>query len=281
MSSLSDIKRRIASVKQTRQITGAMETVSVAKMRKALDKYEKSRAYNAALYDVMSDLANSEASGESMLFNAPTDGKDVIIVLSSDRGLCGGFDHEIFKATAGHITDNTVIMPVGKVACEYYRAANNVDDEFGGMYAAENSVAENIAHKILEKYGNGVKTVSIAYCEYLSRGSQAPRLKQILPIEKQSTGAAGNAPYTEVNPALLSAIAPIYVSNVVFDAILNNTVSEHSARHAAMSAATESADGIISTLSVEYNRARQAKVTNQIVEIIGSVAALEKAGSLQ
>lgn len=279
MSSLSDIKRRLASVKQTRQITGAMETVSVAKMRKAAEKLDGSRAYINILCDMFAAVIPGIEFDEQARDKT---GRDILVVLSSDKGMCGSFDQDILRLAESVVTENTTIIPIGAVASELFRDRKNVDLSFADKYSAETDNANNIASKLSELYDGGAKSISIVYSKMVARTGYAPAVKRILPPE-----IAVSAEKSSLRPVLCEpspkevyeTLLPLYVSGIVYGALVETVASEHCARRAAMSAATESADAIISALSVEYNRARQAKVTEQIVEIIGSTEALKGNGN--
>lgn len=283
MSNLSDIKRRIASVKQTRQITGAMETVSVAKMRKAIDKLEFNRVYFKTLCDIMRSVEQSATDDGDDCRAKSGNGKNMLIVFSSDRGLCGGFDHDIFRFAEKLCDEHTVIVPIGQTAGGYYKTRANADMRLVDFYKPEYSVAERIAEQLIEMYENGAQSVTLVYSELLSRSTYGPTALQLLPVitETDKSNRACSIDLFEPSKSdIKKIITPMYVAGAVYGALLNNVAAEHCARHAAMSAATESADEVISRLSVEYNRARQSAVTEQIVEIIGSTAALKKQGAV-
>lgn len=281
MGNLSDIKRRLESVRQTRRITSAMKTVSVAKMRKASEAYEKSREYMRLLTRVVDAVAASEITDERerLFFDPPHIGRRLLLVISTDRGLCGGFDNEISKLANVTINDDTVVMPIGRTAGERFKASKGADLRFVESYSAEYSVAKKISDAILDIYGVTVDEVSVAYCDMLSHATYKPTVKTILPVKREPSEAQ-SAIY-DFEPSeyeILQALLPLYLYASVYDAVLCNTVAEHCARRAAMSAATDSADRLANTLSIEYNRARQASVTEQIIEIIGSTSALDRQG---
>lgn len=273
MSNLSDIKRRLSTVKQTRQITRAMQTVSVAKMRKAEEINNRSAAYLALITDIMRSINASDCD-----FVAPTDGKEVLLVLSSDRGLCGGFDNGIFSLAEKAIADNTLVMPVGQAAVNYFMSAKNVNLMFGQLSATGNDGAKKISDYLIKQYGNGVKSISIAY-SVIDKQLVCPMVERLLPIEHIVNG--GNVTETLFEPSprqVYDALLPLYLSGKIYGAITANFAAEQGARHQAMTAATESADALILQLSGEYNRERQAAITGQIVEIVGATAALSRKG---
>lgn len=273
MGNLSDIKRRLSTVKQTRQITRAMQTVSIAKMRKAEEINSRSAAYLALITDIMRNV-----NGQDCGFAPPTDGRDVLLVLSSDKGLCGGFDNGNFSVAQKATDDNTLIMPIGQTAVNYYKSAKNVDIRFGHLAVAGNSGAKEISDYLIKQYGNGVKSISVAY-SVVDKQLVNPTVERLLPIGDIVND--GNSAETLFEPSprqVLQALLLLYLSGKIYGAITANFAAEQSARHQAMTAATDSADALILQLSGEYNRERQAAVTGQIVEIVGATAALSSKG---
>lgn len=280
MSDLSDIKRRLVTVKQTRQITGAMETVSASRLRKATLRYEKSREFVRLIKEVMRNaVVGNDDFSEA--FAAPKSGADVMLVLSSDRGLCGGFNNDIFKAAVNAVDDDTVVMPIGRAAVDFFAKRKNTDVRFAGCSSIELAAAQYIASELLEMYGNGIKSISIAYAEFRKQ-IYSPAVKRLLPITDDIDPSGNNFVGFELEPSaeqVINALVPLYLSGMLYGAITENYAAEQGARRAAMSAATESADKIINELTLGYNRARQSIITEQIVEIVGSTSALDKQGA--
>ncbi len=273
MSNLSDIKRRLSSVKQTRQITGAMETVSVAKMRKAIEQCENCSAYKDAVSDIMYAVLDSASDYE------PKNGRDALIILSSDKGLCGAFDHDLFRFV-GQIDGNTTLFPIGQACIDYYKDKPNVDFRFGKRYISTYKNASDIAAELLTLYGNGIKSISIAYSKLSGSRTEAV-VERLLPLKKD--GKQKRSVPSIVEPSVnvvYKTLLPLYFADLIYCAILNNVAAEHSARHAAMSAATESADKLIYQLTMDYNRVRQSSVTEQITEIIGATSAMVDIGAV-
>ena len=273
MSNLSDIKRRLSTVKQTRQITRAMQTVSVAKMRKAEEINERSAAYLTLITDIMRNV-NAQDCG----FVVPTVGVDVLLVLSSDKGLCGGFDNGNFSVAEKYIDGNTLIMPIGQTAVNYFKNAKNIDLRFGQLTTVGSSEANEISDYLINRYGNGVKSISIAY-SVVDKSIVCPKVERLLPIENiENNGTAAETLFEPSPRQVLEALLPLYLSGKIYGVTSANFAAEQSARHQAMSAATESADALILQLSGDYNRERQAAVTGQIVEIVGAPEALSSKG---
>lgn len=273
MSNLSDIKRRLITVKQTRQITGAMQTVSVAKMRKAAEVCEGVDAYLTLLTDIMRSVCIS-SDNDGIFSVAPSEGKDVLIVLSSGRGLCGGFDNEIFSVAEKATDGDTLVIPIGQTAANHYKNAKNVDLRFGNIGAVDSVAAKAISDYLINLYGNGVKSISVAY-SVIKKQAVCPTVEKLLPLELDGENNVKTELLFEPSPqAVLSALVPLYLSGRLYGAMVNNNAAEQSARHQAMSSATENADALIAQLSLEYNRERQTAVTGQIVEIVGATSAL-------
>ncbi len=279
MNSLADIKRRLASVRQTRQITGAMETISVAKLRKSLERFEENSAYFEILEKVMSDIVLQCGSDMSEYTTEPKSGKDVLLVIAADKGLCGSFNHDVFKVADALITDNTEIAPVGQMASEHYKHRSNVDGKYVSYaYSPDYSGARRIAEDFLARFGSDMKSVTVVYTKMIGRSSWSVQKLGLLPFKSDSAeNVAPNAAKPEFEPSpksVLERLVPLYLGGVIYGALVSSSAAENSAKRAAMSAATKNADEMIAALSVEYNRARQSSVTAQITEIIGSSQAL-------
>ncbi|MDE7165387.1 MAG: ATP synthase F1 subunit gamma [Clostridiales bacterium] len=273
MSNLSEIKRRLITVKQTRQITGAMQTVSVSKMRKAAEVCNGVDAYLTLITDIMRSVS---ASSDNGFISVPKDGNDALIVLSSDRGLCGGFDNEIFSVAEDAMDGDTLIIPIGQTAANQYKNAKNVDLRFCHLGSADFNAAKDMCDYLLCLYGDSVKSISVAYST-IKKQTVCPTVERILPLEMDCESDVKSELMFEPSPkAVLDALVPLYLSGKLYGAMVNNCAAEQSARHQAMSAATENADALIAQLSLEYNRERQTAVTGQIVEIVGATSALRK-----
>ncbi len=281
MNSLADVKRRLASVNQTRQITGAMETISVAKMRKSMELFEKNKVYFDVLFNVTADIVSHADADAKEILKSPTHGKDLVIVISSDKGLCGAFNHDVFRAVDAVINSETVIMPIGQTALEKYAHTNETDARFAGLfYAPDYAQAKRISDAVLSLYGNGYRSVRLAYTRLASRSAWTPKIIDVLPITPENIGAGADiatnvsAEFEPSGAKVLERLIPMYVSGLIYGALVHSTAAEHSARSAAMSASTKNADEMIGELSLSANRARQGAVTEQITEIIGSTQAL-------
>ncbi len=272
MNSLSDIKRRLVSVKQTRQITGAMETVSISKMRKATERYETSREYVNAVRATMRSAAGCVPPPEK-----PRSARKAVFVVAADKGLCGAFNHDVLRLADGVIDADTVIIPIGKTAAEYFRKRENVDNRFvDSIVGADYAHAKSLADVAFSYYDGGAQSVSIVYNALTSHSAYAPIVRQVLPCEQDAEARVNEDGYEPSAAEVCARLLPMYLECEAYDALLSSAAAEHMARRAAMSASTRSADEMIAALSIEYNRARQGAVTEQITEIIGSTSALDK-----
>lgn len=272
MLNLPDLKRRIASVKQTRQITGAMETISVSKMRKSIEACENSKAYIDGIIETLDSILKfaDETVKENII--SPKNGKDALIVISTDKGLCGAFNHEIIKAADVAIGENSFVIPIGQTADIHFSNNDNVDRSFTTLsHSPDINRINSLTDMLLKEYGNTVKTVSLVYGKLVSKAVATVVTKKLLPLETTKDEKSGDRIEFDPSPkAVLDGLMPLYLSGMIYGALLDSAAAEHSARLAAMSSSTKNADAMIEALSLEYSRARQAAVTNQITEIIGS-----------
>lgn len=271
MNNLSDIRRRLVSVKQTRQITGAMETVSVSKMRKATERYDVSREYIDAVRDAACDVASqinclyTERDG----IRIPSRG-EAVFVFSADKGMCGAFNHDVLALAESVINERSAIVPVGKLAAERLVKMENVDTRFqADPVTYDYAFAQKLASAARYYFENGY-SVRFVYNKLLSKAAYEPCDVSVFPMPEKSRE------FSEASDEVCERLYGMYSECEAYCALLESIAAEHIARHAAMSASTRSADEMIAALSVEYNRARQGYVTEQITEIIGSASALNK-----
>ena len=272
MSNLSDIKRRITTVKQTRQITGAMQTISVAKMHKSAETAQRAQAYLTMIAETMKSAISADSG-----FVVPTDGKEVMLAIFSDKGLCGGFNNDIFATIKKAVDDNTLILPIGQASLNYFKKVKNVDYRFLRFYLSGMNGAKEISDYLLNGFGNGIKSISVVYSQFNKQAG--PVVEKLLPLEIAENGADGDIVFEPSPQSVMDALVPLYLSSKIYGAICSNIAAEHGARHSAMSTATESADELILQLTSQYNRERQTAVTGQIVEIAGATAALSRKGA--
>lgn len=276
------IKRRIKSVESTMQITKAMELVASSKLRKAKEKADNARPYFKALYDTMCEIQSENEGFLSPFTKRAKGGKTLLIVIAGDRGLAGGFNANIFKLAGQRIDelggkDNVEILAVGKKAVEYYEKRQfALAGKFPGVaegltiYQAE-KLCESAIHPFLK---GEIKSAELFYTEYVSPITQTARAMKILPVETEKRPAEKRAlPIYEPSPAaVFNSIVPKYLTGVIFCAVVDSFASEQASRRSAMENASDNASEMIADLSLMYNRARQASITQEITEIVGGAS---------
>ena len=282
---MKDIKRRIKSVESTMQITKAMELVASSKLRKAKEKADKARPYFDALYETMCEIQAENPSFLSPFTRKVGEGKSLLVVIAGDRGLAGGFNSNIFKLAQARIDelggkDKTDIIAIGKKAVEYFgkREFNML-----GSYPdfSENiriHQANDIAGEIVDKYVKGIyERVELFYTEYVSSITQQTVTKKMLPVELDGQKKVSKAlPIYEPSAGqVFNHIVPRYVTGMIFGACVESFASEQASRRNAMENASDNASEMISSLSLMYNRARQASITQEITEIVGGANSAE------
>ncbi len=290
MPSLKDLKNRISSVKSTRKITKAMQMVAAAKLRRAQDAAEAARPYAERMTAVMAGLAGA-ASGSAvaprLLAGTGSDKVHLLVVMTSERGLCGGFNSTIVRLARSAANDliahgKTVkILTVGKKGREQLRRdlgehfVGHVD--LGEVKKLGYDVARRIAADVLGRFDAGEFDVAtIFYNRFKSVISQIPTEQQIIPAQFDSadTSVSTLYDYEPGEEGILAELLPRGVATQVFAALLENAASEQGARMSAMDNATRNAGDMINRLTIQYNRSRQAAITKELIEIISGAEAL-------
>jgi len=289
MPSLIDLRRRIRSVKNTQQITKAMKMVSAAKLRRAQQQVVEARPYARLLSDiissVLSEFGDADAVGHPLLAKRP-ENKTLLLLLSGDKGLCGGFNANILKEARKFIASKgesqIELELIGKKGRDYYaRRTIPIAGEWINVFSkVELMTAQQIARRVMERYAAGeIDAVYVLYSEFRSAVSQVPTLRKALPVEapeeKSEASQATEYIYAQPPEELFKTLLPRYVEVMVYQAMLESAASEHSARMAAMEAATRNAGEMIDKLTLHLNRVRQASITTEIIEIVSGAAALE------
>lgn len=293
MPNLRDIKKRITSTQSTMQITRTMEMVSTAKIRKAQERIESARPYAMAMVEVLGNVARFVQGASHPLLEEHAERKRVVIVaVTSDRGLCGAFNSNILRMSEEimareHAAEvQTDLVVVGKKALGYFRyrgvepiaVYRDISDK--PTFADARSIA---AHIIPAYEAGELDAVYVVFNRFKNVAEQKAEIYQLLPIERGVMEQADEVltlrpEYLfEPNPhAVLERLLPTYVETLIYRALMESAASEHGARRTAMKSATDNASEMITTLTRSYNRARQAAITNEIAEIVGGAAALEK-----
>jgi F-type H+-transporting ATPase subunit gamma len=288
MPSLKDLKNRIASVKSTRKITKAMQMVAAAKLRRAQDAAEAARPYTERFNAVMAGLAAGTAgspSAPALLAGTGRDQVHLLVVMTSERGLCGAFNSSIarmarLEAQRLLAAGRTVkILTVGKKGRDalrrdlgsYFIAHVDLSAERRLGYA----VGQRIARDLIARFEAGEFDVAtIFFNRFQSVISQVPTARQVIPATFEDTGVAANYDYEPGEEAILADLLPRGVATQVFSALLENAASEQGARMSAMDNATRNAGDMIDRLTIQYNRSRQAAITKELIEIISGAEAV-------
>jgi F-type H+-transporting ATPase subunit gamma len=292
MPSLKDLKNRIGSVKSTRKITKAMQMVAAAKLRRAEEAAQASRPYAERFNAVMAGLAKSVGDSESaprLLAGTGSDQTHLLVVMTSERGLCGGFNSSIVKLAKQKIEElrgkgKTVkVLTVGKKGREQLRR------DYGNLLIGHVDLsdvkrvgyvnAQDIAKGVLERFEAGEFDVAtIFFSRFQSVISQVPTAQQIIPakfdVGDDAAAASTVYEYEPDEEAILADLLPRGVATQVFAALLENAASEQGARMSAMDNATRNAGDMIDRLTIVYNRSRQASITKELIEIISGAEAL-------
>lgn len=284
MATLRDIKRRIKSVKNTQQITKAMKMVAAAKLRRAQEDIIAARPYAQKMMNVLSSLAARTKSDSHPLLEVRDVKKVELIVVTSDRGMCGGFNTNIIRLAENFIRNNKDkfdigLNLVGRKGKDYFkrRGLNIRQDRTLPPGRTNYKLAAEIGQDIVENYMNGVfDEVYVVYSEFKSAMSQRPVVIRLLPIEPIDAGEfPGEYIFEPSEEAILSQLLPKHIEIQIFRALLESAASEHGARMTAMDSATKNAKEMIAGLTLKYNRARQAAITKELMEIIGGAEALK------
>lgn len=285
MPSLKDIKRRIVTVRKTQQITRAMRMVAGAKLRRAQQAIDAARPYADAMLATLREVARAQKDAEHPLLVAHESVRAAeLLIVTSDRGLCGAFNANVIKHAQGVIAARSglalTLSTAGRKGNEFFR--KRFPGAMGADYPQQGWVryaqAAEIGKRLAQRYAAGeVDEVVLVYSEFVSTISQKPREVRLLPFAvAEAAGAEAPLPY-EIEPSaakLLEVLVPKALETAIFRALLENQVGEHAARMTAMEAATSNTEELIGSLTLKYNRARQAAITKELVEIVSGAEAL-------
>lgn len=289
MPSLRETKNRIRSVKNTEKITRAMKMVAASKLRRAQEAVVRPRPYTQKLKELVSSLAErmSEASidGEALLLDRPQKKRVQVLVLTSDRGLCGALNSSIVRLTQRFIVDHAeefpeiLISSIGKKGAE---GLSRLGYKITKHYEPKEKIYDlALAHVIAEEYSASflsqeIDGVYLIYNRFKSALTQEPVIEQLLPVErvKENSEPSADYLYEPDQKELLKALVPRYFSTKLYQSFLENYASEQGARMTAMDNATRNAKEMTQKLTLQYNRARQAAITKELMEIISGAEAL-------
>ncbi len=298
MATLREIRRRIVGVRSTAKITQAMKMVAAAKLRRAQDSINAARPYARALESLLKDLLQSAALEEArspLLFGRPRDESErvILVVVTSDRGLAGAFNSNLLKFTEGRIRDEypqhrasgrLSIVTLGRRATDYFTKRNyKVAGKYPGIFTKlEFDSARAITLYLTDLYNRGeADRIEIIFNEFRSVVVQKPVAERLLPVLDPSGFVEGKGPERdyiyEPDPiSILNVLVPRHLETMLWRAMLESNAAEQGARMTAMDSATRNAKELIGTLQLSYNKARQAAITKEILEIVGGAEALAK-----
>ena len=301
MASMRDIKRRKTSIQSTQQITKAMKLVSTVKLQRAKARAEQSKNYTMLMYDTIVSIMRRSGYIDHPFMKPNGSDKKAVILITSNRGLAGGYNGNIIKLVtqSGWSTDSTVVYSIGKKGRDGVRRKGFevVYDNPGMIEEPIYADAIELAGELLDKYSKGeIGEIYIAYTIFKNTVVHVPKLQKLLPLSKESTpteSVTGTEDEETILPdaeeesakralmtyepdedEALGAIIPKYVTSLIYGALIEAVASENGARMQAMDSATDNAEKMISGLELQYNRARQGAITQELTEIIGGAEAL-------
>jgi F-type H+-transporting ATPase subunit gamma len=285
MPSLRDIRKRIASVRNTQKITNAMKMVSAAKLRRAEEAIVAARPYSDKMRDVMLSLAARTNPSSHPMLDTRDVKKVLLIQVTSDRGLCGGFNANLNRRAEAFVKGKKeedvepALLSVGRKGHDYFRRRKiSIAAQFlNVMNSVSIDLARQVAQSAIDKFlADEYQEVYLLYNRFRTAASQVLTLKKLLPISPEEAGARQlEYLYEPSEEELLSKILPRYVEVQIFSGLLDSVASEHGARMTAMEAATSNADEMIYKLTLKANRMRQETITKELMEIVGGAEALK------
>jgi len=273
--STKEIKNRIRSMESTKQITKAMEMVASSKLRKAQNQVLASRPYFQTLYNTIGDIVQSNRDFSSPYLVEQSCENALYVVIAGDRGLAGGYNSSVIKAAMAHLEGKqATVLPIGKKAVDYFQSHGVASLNQAYSQAEDLSVSDcfTIAKDLCKRYLKGeFGQIYVVYTDFVSVLSQVPQTRQLLPLLRQEEAQKtmdSDIVYEPDCETVFAAIIPEYLGGVIYGALCESRASEQAARRTAMDAATSNATEMIGQLSLQYNRARQAAITQEITEIV-------------
>lgn len=286
---LKEVRERIKSVNNTQQITKAMKMVAAARLRRAQDRAIAARPYARILREVLSSVSSKVREIQHPLLAEREEKRVAVLVVSGDRGLAGAFNSNVNRSVlqllAGKSWEEVTLLPIGKKAVEFSRRrkARLAEKSYPGIFAKiEYATAQEIASGLSAAFAEGrIDAAYVVFNEFKSVIAQTVRVEKILPISR-AQAALAEAPADGVEPifepdaaTILARLLPRYLEFAIFRILLESAAAEHAARMTAMDSASKNAGDMIDSLTLTYNRARQARITKELIEIVSGASALE------
>ena len=273
--STKEIKNRIRSMESTKQITKAMEMVAASKLRRAQAQVLNSRPYFEILHQTITDISVSNRDFSSQYLQEQPKSKVMFIVIAGDRGLAGGYNSNVLKLVEQQIQGRDAeVLPIGKKAVDFFRSRGIHAFTESYAEAAEISIGDcfSVAKQLCKAFRDGTYSeIHVAYTNFESMLSQSPASMKLLPLEKPQASSDekyGGIVYEPSNEEVFDAIIPEYLGGQLYGALCESRASEQAARRTAMDNATQNAEEMIADLSLKFNQARQAAITQEITEIV-------------
>ena len=273
--STKEIKNRIRSMESTKQITKAMEMVAASKLRHAQARVQASRPYFQILQNTISEIVRTNQEFSSPYLQQRTVKKSVYVVIAGDRGLAGGYNSNVLKLAEGHFAGKDVsVLPIGKKAVDCFRSHKipMITEQYAQAADIQAGECFSLAKHLCKMYLAGeADEIFVCYTNFISVLSQTPEVMQLLPLSApcgEERACGGDILYEPGSEEVFSAIVPEYVGGVIYGTLCESRAAEQAARRTAMDAATQNADEMIADLSLKFNQARQAAITQEITEIV-------------
>jgi F-type H+-transporting ATPase subunit gamma len=293
MATLRDIRRRIRSVESTQKITKAMKLVAAAKLRRAQDRIVAARPYAARMHELLASLVGRAGEESHPLLERREGKRRRLVIITADKGLAGAFNSNILRAAGAFLREardaDVTLVVVGKKARDFYRRRPwEIKYEMLGFFdRLAYSHAQELSAQLMNAYlGGEVDEVSLLYNEFRSVAVQRVKIERLLPIEAGEGAAAAGAAegaaagdyiYEPSPEAILAALLPRHVTTQVYRALMESAAGEQGARMTAMESATKNAKEMIGVLTIQYNKARQERITKELLDIVGGAEALRQA----
>ncbi|MFN8285495.1 MAG: ATP synthase F1 subunit gamma [Chitinophagales bacterium] len=297
MANLKEIRIRIGSVNTTQQITKAMKLVAASKLKRAQDRITQMRPYSEKLNEILSNIMGNMEGGAGGTFNRqPVEVKNVLlVVVTSDKGLCGGFNSNVIK-TARRLISETyaaqrkagtiTMLNVGKKGYDFFKKEQGIKfitDYSSVMNKLTFEDSQQISERLMKEFAEGkYDVIELVYAQFKNAATQLFTVERFLPVEAPKKTASSKKKidyiFAPEKEQLLEELVPKILNTQFFKALIDTNASEHGARMVAMESATNNAQELIKSLKIVYNRERQAAITKEILEIVGGAAALEENG---